>query len=152
MQADQLDMLAQLLDREAIRELRMHYSALLDGGEAARMDEVFTEDAEVRVSVGSLNGLADIKRSLAAAYDDFDTRQQRHFPFVHAIANHQIRFTGPDTAEGSCYLLDLLTDRPAEQHPFLLFGRYLDSYVRVDGLWRIARSELDVLWPHEQQS
>lgn len=143
------DRIGAMLDREEIRALRLQYSALLDGGEADRMGEVFTDDAEVRVTVGSMRGLPEIRRNLEAAYDSFDTLGRRHFPFVHAVANHEITLTGPDTAEGSCYLLDFITDRTAKQHPFLLLGRYLDSYVRVDGVWRIARTELDVLWPAE---
>lgn len=138
-----------MLDREEIRALRLHYSALLDGNEADRMGEVFTEDAEVVVTVGAMTGLDEIKSSLREAYQTFDTRKAGHFPFVHAIANHEITLTGPDTATGSCYLLDFVTDRPGAQHPFLLLGRYVDTYVRVDGEWRISRSELDVLWPND---
>ncbi|WP_432695560.1 nuclear transport factor 2 family protein [Marinobacterium sp. YM272] len=148
---DQLDIqrVNALLDREEIRNLRQHYSFLLDSGNAQRMDEVFTEDAEVKVTVGSMIGLAEIKQSLADAYTAFDTRQRKHFPFVHAVTNHNITLTGPDSAKGSCYLLDFVTDRDQAQHPFLLVGRYLDEYVRIDGEWRIQRTELDVLWPAE---
>lgn len=148
-ESSQADRINTLLDREEIRSLRLHYSALLDGGEAHRMGEVFTTDAEVKVTVGAMQGLPEIQRSLAEAYNSFDTLERQHYPFMHVVANHHITLTGPDTAEGSCYLLDLLTDRPASQHPFLLLGRYLDRYVRINGHWRIAHTELDVLWPHE---
>lgn len=143
------DRITAMLDREDIRALRLHYSALLDGNEADRMGEVFTEDAEVVVTVGAMTGLDEIKSSLREAYQTFDTLKAGHFPFVHAIANHEITLTGPDTATGSCYLLDFVTDRPGAQHPFLLLGRYVDTYVRVNGDWRISRSELDVLWPND---
>ncbi len=138
-----------MLDREDIRTLRLLYSALLDGNAADRMEEVFTEDAEVTVTVGTMKGLDEIKRSLRDAYQTFDTRHAGHFPFIHAIANHEVTLTGPDTANGSCYLLDFVTDRPGAQHPFLLLGRYEDDYVRVSGEWRIQRSVLDVLWPQD---
>lgn len=138
-----------LLDKDAIRELRQHYSFLLDTNNAQRMGEVFTEDAEVKVTVGSMIGLDAIKQSLADAYTAFDTLERKHFPFVHAVTNHNITLTGPDTAEGSCYLLDFVTDREQARHPFLLVGRYMDEYVRVNGEWRIQRTELDVLWPSE---
>lgn len=138
-----------MLDREDIRALRLLYSALLDSNAADRMEEVFTEDAEVTVTVGTMKGLDEIKRSLRDAYQTFDTRHAGHFPFIHAIANHEVTLTGPDTAKGSCYLLDFVTDRPGAQHPFLLLGRYEDDYVRVSGEWRIQRSVLDVLWPQD---
>lgn len=143
------DRITAMLDRDEIRALRHHYSALLDGNQADRMGEVFTEDAEVVVTVGAMKGLDEIKASLRGAYQLFDSRKAAHFPFVHAIANHEITLTGTDTATGSCYLLDFVTDRPGPQHPFLLLGRYVDDYLRVNGAWRIRRSELDVLWPHE---
>ncbi|MDK3019769.1 nuclear transport factor 2 family protein [Pseudodonghicola flavimaris] len=146
------DRITALLDREEIRALRRHYSALLDGNQASRMGEVFTGDAEVIVTVGAMKGLDEIKASLSSAYHMFDSRKAGHFPFVHAIANHEITLTGPDTATGSCYLLDFVTDRPGAQHPFLLLGRYVDEYARVDGEWRIRRSELDVLWPHDGEA
>ncbi|RKF21783.1 nuclear transport factor 2 family protein [Altericroceibacterium spongiae] len=140
--------IAALLDREEIRALRLRYSTLLDTNAADRMDEVFTGDAEVVVTTGSMKGLDEIRNGLASAYSQFDTRGADHFPFVHAVANHEITLTGPNSAEGSCYLLDFVTDRPGDRHPFLLLGRYLDRYVRVTDGWRIARTALDVVWPH----
>ena len=138
-----------LLDKEEIRALRMRYSQLLDGGQTDRMGEVFTEDAEVKVTVGSMKGLAEIKQGLADAYTTFDTKKRDHFPFIHAITNHEITIQSDDRATGSCYLLDFVTDRESNQHPFLLLGHYVDEYVRVNGEWRIARSVLDVPWPDE---
>lgn len=140
--------ISDLLDREEIRNLRQHYSQLLDSNNAERMGEVFTENAEVVVTVGSMKGLAAIKQSLSDAYQQFDSQKRAHFPFIHAITNHNVTITGENTAIGSCYLLDLVTDRPSAAHPFLLLGRYEDEYVRVNGEWRIAKTALDVVWPH----
>ncbi len=138
----------QLLDREEIRELRLRYSQLLDNGQAELMDEVFTQDAEVEVTVGSMKGLDAIKQSLKQAYHTFDTQNRGHFPFVHAVTNHNITFIDENRASGSCYLLDFVTDRNQSQHPFLLLGHYVDQYVRIAGEWRISHSVLDVVWPH----
>ncbi|MBM6550059.1 nuclear transport factor 2 family protein [Marinomonas ostreistagni] len=149
MNTEQLNALSALVDREQIRELRLRYSELLDSGQAERMGEVFTEDAVVKVTVGSMQGLDEIKQSLKDAYHSFDTLKREHFPFMHAISNHQITVHDEQNASGSCYLLDFVSDRAAKQHPFLLLGRYLDQYVKVDGEWRISHSELDVVWPNE---
>ena len=146
----QLKRVEELLDKEDIRALRQRYSELLDSGEAEKMGDVFTEDAVVKVTVGSMEGLPAICRSLKEAYQTFDTQDRGHYPFMHAVTNHQIKITGADTATGSCYLLDFVTDRPQQSHPVLLLGRYLDSYVRVNGEWRIAKTELDVVWPGEE--
>ncbi|MFG0886131.1 nuclear transport factor 2 family protein [Vibrio sp. CJQ_6] len=138
-----------LLDREEIRQLRLRYSQLLDGGEAEKMGEVFTDDAEVTVTVGSMKGLDAIKLGLSEAYHTFDTQHREHFPFVHAVTNHSITLVDENHAHGSCYLLDFVTDRAASQHPFLLLGHYVDHYVRIHGEWRIAHTALDVVWPQE---
>lgn len=138
-----------LLDREEIRILRLRYSQLLDSGQTEKMGKVFTEDAEVNVTVGSMKGLAEIKQGLKDAYHTFDTKKRAHFPFVHAVTNHEITFINENKASGSCYLLDFVTDRDPSQHPFLLLGHYVDQYVRVNGEWKISYSELDVLWPEE---
>ncbi|MBF9002419.1 nuclear transport factor 2 family protein [Vibrio nitrifigilis] len=138
-----------LLDREDIRALRLRYSQLLDSGKAEKMGEVFTDNAEVKVTVGSMKGLTEIKQSLKEAYHAFDTQNRAHFPFVHAVTNHDITLIDENNASGSCYLLDFVTDRDQSQHPFLLLGHYVDQYVRVNGEWRISHSELDVLWPEE---
>ncbi len=136
-----------LLDKEAIRSLRLLYSDLLDGGQTDKLGAVFTEDAVLKVTVGAMNGLSEIKAGLAEAYQSFDSLNRGHFPFMHAVTNHQIELTGSDTAKGSCYLIDLVTDRTASAHPVLLLGRYLDKYEKINGEWRIAYSELDVIWP-----
>ena len=142
--------LQSLLDREEIRNLRQHYSHLLDSNQAERMGEVFTTDAQVSVTVGTMTGIDAIKQSLKEAYVQFDTQNRGHFPFMHAIVNHRIALTGEDSARGECYLLDFVTDREAQQHPFLLVGRYIDEYLRVEGEWRIHRTTLDVVWPHAE--
>ena len=136
-----------LLDKEDIRALRLRYSELLDGGNVEQLDEVFTADAEVKVTVGSMQGLPAIKQSLKAAYHDFDSKNREHYPFMHAVTNHQVTLSSESTAAGSCYLLDFVTDRPANEHPVLLLGRYIDRYVKMNGEWRIEHTELDVVWP-----
>ncbi|SBS31746.1 hypothetical protein MAQ5080_02054 [Marinomonas aquimarina] len=149
MNTEQTNKLMALIDREEIRNLRLRYSELLDTGAAEQMGEVFTDDAVVKVTVGSMEGLAQIKQSLKDAYHSFDTLNRQHYPFMHAIANHQITLIDADNATGTCYLLDFVSDRPQVQHPFLLLGRYIDQYVKVNGEWRIKHSELDVVWPNE---
>jgi hypothetical protein len=65
---------------------------------------------------------------------------------MHAITNHIIELTGPGTAKGRCYLIDLnLAD--ADTNPLFLVGVYDDLYRKVDGRWLIDRTRIDFLWP-----
>jgi SnoaL-like domain len=137
-----------LLDTEEIRNLRIRYSHVLDSGKMEGFNDVFTKDAVVEVSVGKMEGLDAIKTGLAGAYDTFDYRKARHYPFMHAVTNHSITITGADSAEGLCYLLDWVTGRE-KGHPVLLLGLYADKYIRVDGAWKIYYTNLDVVWSHE---
>ncbi|MFC0338914.1 SnoaL-like domain-containing protein [Kushneria avicenniae] len=155
MNDDQQARLVELLDREAIRQLRNDYSRCLDSGNIDGLSRVFTEDASLEVTVGAMEGLEAIKAGLRDAYRQFDRDGRGHYPFVHVIANHEIRLTGADSAEGQCYLIDFETasktddEGRVDKNPLLLLGLYHDRYQRVDGEWRIAYSKLDVVWPSQ---
>jgi hypothetical protein len=135
-----------LLDKEEIRALRVRYSKVLDTREVEGFHDVFTDDAVLSVTVGSMEGIAAIKAGLAGAFDTYNWKKKDAYPFMHTVTNHTITMTGPDTAEGQCYLLDFITGREADQHPLLLLGLYVDRYVRVGGKWKISHTRLDVPW------
>lgn len=140
------DTLQRLLDIESIRALRVEYSNVLDTGKVEGFDNVFTEDAVLSVTVGDMQGIEAIKAGLKGAFDLYNWKKKDSHPFMHAVTNHTIKITGPDSAEGTCYLLDFVTGREADQHPFLLLGLYVDTYKRVNGSWKISHTRLDVPW------
>ncbi|MDE1149813.1 MAG: nuclear transport factor 2 family protein [Azospirillaceae bacterium] len=140
--------LSGLIDKEAIRDLRILYSHYLDSNNLDLLDQVFTADAVVEVTVGTLRGLTEIRAGLAGAFTLYDRDGQGTYPFLHTVTNHWIKLTGPDTAEGLCYLLDFETASKPDPNPLLLLGLYADEYKRVDGAWRISRTRLDVAWPN----
>jgi ketosteroid isomerase-like protein len=55
------DLLQALLDKEAIRDLRTLYSHHLDGNDIDALDQVFTPDAVVEVTVGVMCGIDEIR-------------------------------------------------------------------------------------------
>jgi len=136
-----------LLDREAIRNLRTLYAHHLDSNNIAQLDQVFTQDAVVEVTVGRMEGLDAIRAGLTDAFALYDRDHRGSYPFLHVIANHWINVTGPDTAEGRCYLVDFETARKPDPNPLLLLGVYADEYRRVAGEWRISWTRLEVVWP-----
>lgn len=136
-----------LLDREEIRNLRTLYAHHLDSNTIDALDEVFSADAVVEVAVGKMTGIDAIRSGLNDAFKLFDRDHQGSYPFLHAIANHWIKLTGPDTAQGRCYLIDFETASKPDPNPLLLLGLYADTYRRIDGEWRITHTRLEVVWP-----
>lgn len=136
-----------LLDREEIRALRTLYAHHLDSNNIAALDQVFSADAVVEVTVGKMQGIHAIRAGLAEAFTLFDRDKQGSYPFMHAIVNHWIQLTGPDTAQGRCYLIDFETASKPDPNPLLLLGLYADQYQRIDGEWRITHTRLEVVWP-----
>lgn len=136
-----------LLDREEIRNLRTLYAHHLDSNTIDAFDEVFSADAVVEVTVGKMTGIDAIRSGLNDAFKLFDRDHQGSYPFLHAIANHWIKLTGPDTAQGRCYLIDFETASKPDPNPLLLLGLYADTYRRIDGEWRITHTRLEVVWP-----
>lgn len=136
-----------LIDREAIRTLRMLYAHHLDSNNIAALDEVFSADATVEVTVGKMEGIDAIRKGLEEAFVLFDRDHQGSYPFMHVIANHWVNLTGHDTAEGTCYLIDFETAKKPDPNPLLLLGLYSDQYRRIDGQWRITKTRLEVVWP-----
>jgi len=143
------DQLQALLDKEAIRDLRTLYSHYLDGNDIDALDQVFTPDAVVEVTVGVMHGIKEIQAGLKGAFALYDRDGKGRYPFLHAVANHWVRVTGPDTAEGRCYLLDFETASKPDPNPLLLLGLYADEYKRIGGEWRISHSRLEVVWPEQ---
>lgn len=136
-----------LLDREEIRNLRTLYAHHLDSNTIDALDEVFSADAVVEVTVGKMTGIDAIRSGLNDAFKLFDRDHQGSYPFLHAIVNHWIKLTGPDTAQGRCYLIDFETASKPDPNPLLLLGLYADMYRRIDGEWRITHTRLEVVWP-----
>lgn len=136
-----------LLDREEIRALRTLYAHHLDSNNIAALDQVFSADAVVQVTVGKMQGIDAIRAGLAEGFTLFDRDKQGSYPFMHAIVNHWIQLTGPDTAQGRCYLIDFETASKPDPNPLLLLGLYADQYQRIDGEWRITHTRLEVVWP-----
>ena len=136
-----------LLDREEIRNLRTLYAHHLGSNTIDALDEVFSADAVVEVTVGKMTGIDAIRSGLNDAFKLFDRDHQGSYPFLHAIANHWIKLTGPDTAQGRCYLIDFETASKPDPNPLLLLGLYADTYRRIDGEWRITHTRLEVVWP-----
>lgn len=138
----------ELVEIEAIKNLRQLYSHHYDGKQVDALAELFTEDAicEFAAAFGEdWVGRDDIRDHFAR----FLENEGPDFAVLHVVTNPVIRLVDPETAHGRWYLLDLQTANPAE-NPLLLLGIYDDVYRKVAGEWRIHRMRIDFLWPRRE--
>jgi ketosteroid isomerase-like protein len=135
----------ELLEMEQIKNLRIMYSHYIDGGDVEKLAGLFCEDAVCEFGEkygGDWVGREAIREN----YARYTSVEIPPHSFMHAVTNPWIRITGPDTANGRWYLLDLNLFQGSE-NPLTLFGIYDDVYRKVNGEWLIARTRIDFLWP-----
>lgn len=136
-----------LIAKEEIKNLRIRYAHYLDSNNLAALAELFTTDAICQTDRTPWRGREEIREGLTIAVADYDKHNHGNYPFMHAIMNQWVELTGENTAEGRCYLIDLVTQRPIEESTLLLLGVYADEYKFIEGKWYISRSRLDLIWP-----
>jgi len=141
------DKIEQLLNIEAIKNLRILYSHYLDSNRLVELTQLFTIDAIVQTDRNPWKGREEIYTGLDKAFKEYDQNNHGNYPFLHAVTNHWIELTGATTAKGRCYLIDLVTGRPKNERPLLLLGLYHDKYSLVADKWQISESRLDLVWP-----
>jgi hypothetical protein len=141
------DRIQTLLDIEEIRNLRTRYGHHLDSGNVDGLKDVFAPDAIVDAGRGVWRGLEEVRTGLADAVKEYDRDKKGSYPFLHAVTNHWVKITGPNTAQGRCYLIDFETASKLDPNPLLLLGLYADEYRRIDDRWVISRTRLETVWP-----
>jgi len=135
----------QLLDIHEIKNLRILYSAYFDAQEIDKLMGLLAPDVLCEFGP-EYGGNWEGHETIRANFLSYMEREGQPWSVMHAITNHIIELTGPDTAKGRCYLLDLnLAD--ANPDPLFLFGVYDDIYKKVDGNWLFYRTRIDFLWP-----
>ena len=148
--AEEVRRLRELLEIEEIRKLGLLYSQLQDHGYLDRLLEIFTADALCQFGpYGEWRGVEEMRVNYAKVKQDMGGEA---FAALHANSHHWVELTGPTTAVGRRYLLDLVLARPASEHPFLWLGLYDEEYRKEGGRWKIARTTLQFLWPERHLS
>lgn len=142
--AEEVKELRELLDKEKIRKLKQLYSHLMDSGQIDALADIFTEDAvcEFGPEYGNWEGRETIRTNYHGVFD-----AQDQFSAMHHITNHYIDITGPDTAKGRSYLIDVVTTAEPDAQPIVWFGLYDEEYRKENGQWLISKCSLQFLWP-----
>jgi uncharacterized protein (TIGR02246 family) len=129
-------LLAELLEREAIRELPRLYCHYLWTKDPERMAGLFTEDATI-----CIQGMEDYaitgRDKLAKVFKRVNARYASQ-PFIH---NHIIELEGPDRASGYSYY-EILEQ---EGSTYLAAGYYRDEYRKVDGEWKFQSRKVHMV-------
>jgi hypothetical protein len=145
---DEIIKLRELLEIEEIRRTRLLYSHLMDTARIDDLARIFTEDAVCEFGpYGTWAGREAILKNYHEVEDELPP-----FYAMHGTCDHLVELTGPDTATGRSYLYEPMTQKAADENPFIYLGAYDDEYQKVDGQWLIARCTLQFLWPERHTS
>ena len=122
-------------DREQILAGLAAYCRFADLNRPDEQTAVFTDDC--RVSYGGpgrwIEGREALTQSLRRSLAAYSATS-------HLLGNTEIDPTGPETVD--CQTVVHAWHRPADGGPdVMLYGRYVDSWVRTDQGWRIAVRE-----------
>jgi SnoaL-like domain len=123
------------LSRDAIRLLLTGYSRGVDRGDKALLASIFWEDSTVISGVVNASGA-----EFASGIVDYVTANLEYC--FHSIANEWIEIKG-DHAVGEHYILAHMC---AGGQDVMTGGRYIDSYERRGGVWKIKSRTFVADW------
>ena len=134
-------LLREILDREAIKELKARYWRFVDAKDWAGFRGVFTDDVHVEiVNLEPIDG-ADAFVAYVRAAVGARTVHHGHTP--------ELTIDGPSEAHGTWALADYVEWEPdpetGERRGFKGYGRYEERYRKVEGEWKIASLRLSYL-------
>tara|TARA_B100001146_G_scaffold14478_1_gene11567 strand:+ start:1007 stop:1504 length:498 start_codon:yes stop_codon:yes gene_type:complete len=134
-----------LIEIEDIKKMRLHYSYFMDIRDLDKLMEVFAEGALCEYGpYGEWRG----KETILNNYKEtFKETMDNPFASMHVNTNHLVEITGPTSAKGRVYLVDIVTDVKPDENPFLWFALYDEEYEKIDNSWKIKRTSLEFFWP-----
>jgi len=135
------DRLQELLDIEAIKQLKARYFRLMDLKQWDDWGLVFTADCVMEVPEADMvnTGRQEIVTNVSGALVGARTCHHGHMP--------EIQIAGDGTARGVWAMFDYVEwdARDGTRVGLQGYGHYREQYVREDGQWRIARTRLERL-------
>jgi len=123
------------LSRAAIHDLSMAYARGVDRADAALLKSIFHEDSTV-IS-GVINGPGEQFADQITAYVSANLDY-----CVHSVANEWVEVKG-DHAVGELYVIAQMT---AGGQDVMTGGRYIDTYQRRNGTWKIKTRTFVADW------
>ena len=124
-------------DYEAIKKLKARYFRLLDTKRWDELGDLFAEDAffvSPQTGEPTVRGRAAMADRVRRFVKDAVTVHHGHMP--------EIELTGPATAAAVWAMFGLIDDGERFSE---WYGHYDDTYVKLDGEWKIRSSKLTPL-------
>ena len=125
------ELVIELADREAIRELPVRYCDCVWQNDLKTMVELFTEDGTFvikgRQREATTKGRAELRKMYEQALGEVSPR-----PYIH---NHVVNLQGKNKATGRCYVELRSAQRDME---WIGTGYYDDDYAKVGDRWMFA--------------
>ena len=125
------ELLVELLDREAIRELPVRYCDCVWRNDMTGLVNLFAEDGIFTVKGHKRSvtnkGRAELRKMYEGALGEINPR-----PYIH---NHVVDLTGPTSGKGRCYVELRSFSRNMD---WVGSGYYEDEYVKTGDGWKFA--------------
>ncbi len=125
------EMLAELADREAIRDLPVRYCDCVWRNDVAGIVDLFTADGSFTVKTADGETVHKGREALIKTYTE-GLRDLQPRPYIH---NHVVELGYYGRATGRCYL-DLRSEK--RDMEWIGAGHYDDEYVKVGDSWKFA--------------
>jgi hypothetical protein len=119
-----------LLDKQEIYETLARYCRGVDRGDEQEIRGVFHRDSIVDDGAFKGNGWENATRLAAAAGDSK--------AMTHNLTNVLVTVSGDSASSEACVIAHRIFEQDGQPLCREFFGRYLDSWTRRDGTWRIS--------------
>jgi ketosteroid isomerase-like protein len=133
-------------DQWEIRQLVERYASAADRADGDAAAALFTEDGVLEVRLDptrdEVTGIRTGRPEIAAAVGSLRRYRSTH----HSISSCVVDGDGDQALGDTRCVAHHVDGDGADAHDRVLFIRYLDSFVRLDGRWQIAVRKLEVQW------
>ena len=141
-------------DRLALRQLVETYAHAADRRQSELSGSLFTADGLLAIYDGDPEGREPNRtRRGQQEIADAMVSLKRYSVTTHILGQQTVEFdpADPHRATGETYCLaHHVTETDEGQRMYIMSIRYLDRYLRVDGLWRFEERRLAVDWTDDR--
>ena len=141
----------EVADRLAIRELVEAYAHRADRRDAKGQMALFTEDTHFVVYMNAKDPTPSQELHAREALAPVFAELNKYDATTHFVGQSTIFTLAPDQATGEAYCLaHHVTVEGGKRRLMIASLRYLDTFVKIDGVWLFSERRLYVDWMEER--